>query len=299
LATLRGSRRDRGVRRDMEVTPVRSDRDLRLPLSDVTPPPLSPLRAPRGHNSQAQLSRVETAASVQRFSLRSRRSAPYAEVAVQPGSDCLKPPNRLHMSCEFPAAAVKLCACSWASTLKQNERRLCERNTDEHDEYRLLEAMSYRFAMERASERETVETNLAKKAAAQDLEVHFILAPTQDVVSGYIAIDKTSPALSNTALGEEEFCVQPELSLRQIYVEPECRRMGFATVALKLILAKTSIVALPSPSPEAVQLMERVGFRDSRRIYTEGSPELGSPARGINFYRASPLFDQCWEDVIG
>lgn len=267
---------------------------LRSPLADVTPPPVSPPGAPRGSGGPSASVDPEqfwcdgdAGLSLQRFSIRSRRSAPYPQVPVRPGVDCLKPPPRLARSGELnPGAMVKVCSCSWEGPLKPSQKRLCARDTEEHDEYRLLQAMSRRFALERARDGEGAEPEVARMASSQKLEVHFILEPSQEVVVGYVALQKAQLA-SN----------QEQLRLHQIYVEPECRKTGYAATALRLILAKTSSVALPAtPLPGIIALMDRVGFTDSRLLLPAGAPELGDGASWINFCRATPRLQQ-WEDA--
>jgi hypothetical protein len=224
-------------------------------------------------------------------------------------------PDRLRQSRELPAAIVKPCSCSWqkpACITPGTGRRLCGQNTDEHDEYLLLEAMSRRFLAERRAHGELLEldvasmaasqasitssesfdgeaessakdeasqSNVALLAACQKLEVHFILEPSQEVVIGYIAVEKARDPSPQSAV--------KELVLRQVYVEPECRKAGYATAALKMIFSNTSVVAVASPTAAACQLLGKVGF--TKRLDTEDDSNL------ISFHRAQPLFNQ-WED---
>lgn len=206
-----------------------------------------------------------------------------------------------------------------------SQRRLCGRDTNEHDEYRLLEAMSRRCAAERrtngegrtehdvawmatsraveagstdtegaaelSAKGEVDEAKVALLAASQHLEVHFILEPSQEVVSGYVAIQRGSSKGSDAALAvpqQRSSGVSGEVLLHQLYVEPECRGRGFATTALKLLLAKTSTVALAAPSAAAVRLMEKVGFTMSQ-ISDETSV-------WVSFTRPLPTPEQ-WEDA--
>jgi len=210
---------------------------------------------------------------------------------VQPGVQSMKAPNRLQRSGELPVALVKLCSCSWKGALEPSRPRLCLQNTDEHDEYRLLEAMSRRFAFERAEQGDSSEPEVARMAASQELQVHFILEPVREVAVGYVA-------LQQAPTGARQL-------LHQVYVEPECRRMGFATTALQLILGKTSAVALASPSPAAIHIMEKVGFTDGQQLFPEGTTAQDGltddaifvdDANGwTNFYRTPPPNAQ-WED---
>jgi len=260
---------------------AQTPRHERKPLVDVTPAPV-PRPASRPSCSRS-LQRAQSGLFLQRFTLKSRRSAPYPEVAVRPGAAAVKPPNRLLRSGELPVALVKLCSCSWDCKLEVSRPRLpCRLDTDEHDEYRLLEAMSRRFAAERAAQGDMAEPDVARSAADQKLQVHFILEPIQEVAVGYIA-------LRNAGVGTKQF-------LHQVYVEPECRRMGFATTALRLILAKASAVGLASRLPLASLLMERVGFTDVRAGAQEIHADADDADVGwIDFYRAPPLNGQ-WED---
>lgn len=210
---------------------------------------------------------------------------------MQPGVSSMKAPNRLQRSGELPVAVVKLCSCSWKGTLEPSRPRLCLQNTDEHDEYRLLEAMSRRFTVERAEQGDLAHPEVARMAASQELQVHFILEPVREVVVGYVAL-QMAPS------GAQQL-------LHQVYVEPECRRMGFATTALQLVLAKTSVVALASPSPAAILIMEKVGFTHGQQLFPVGTAvqeglvddaTFADDANSwTNFYRTPPLNAQ-WED---
>lgn len=293
----------------MEVTPdVKRDESRQLsrpPFGELTP---AKLTADSARRSEAH----GVGPSLQRFSLKSRRSTPYPDVPMKPGSECLRPTNRLERSGEYGSALVKLCSCSWLGPLDPTQKRLCQHDTDEHDEYRLLEAMSRNYKAERHSQGEPEEPwvasawewsriiegkaatelatlgdksdpKMAALAASQTLEVHFILEPKQQVVVGYIALRKAEDG--STSDKDQRHASSATYLLCQVYVEPECRHLGYATTALKVIFANAATVTLASPTAAASDLMARVGFTKSSQDTTSGSGL-------INFARVPPVFDQ-------
>lgn len=231
-----------------------------LPLDQLTPPPVPQPRtiAQPGASGGS----VSQPFAVQQFSVRSR-SAPYqlrSQAPRIPGSVCLELPPALRADGEMRAAIVRLCKCSWECPPTPREKRLCQMDTNEHDEYRLLEAMSRRYATERAASNEVTDLgttapmtmSLAAAAARMVLEVHFILdafEPGREVVVGYVALQKAS-----------EQAPLSHLALLQVYVEPERRRRGFATNALMALFSKTSLVAVSTDSRTLRQILGNLGF---------------------------------------
>lgn len=266
------------------------DRPKRVPLGDVTPPPVLPILNRRNANSalqqldrrgtddSRQLKRQQTDINLQRFTLRSRRSTPYPEVAGQPTVKALSPVNSLRRSSELPVALVRLCNCTWRGPLVAGKSRLCQQDTEDHDEYRLLEAMVRRFSIERQSQGEQASTNVARLAADQKLQVHFILEPMQEVVIGYVAVEKVNTTKE---------CAT-ELRLHQVYVEKECRKMGFATTALRSILGRGSAVLLEAPTPAAALLMDKIGFIHARQLFLTDDEEAAASTGWTRFYPAFP-----------
>jgi hypothetical protein len=139
---------------------------------------------------------------------------------------------------------------------------VCQQNTDEHDEYQLLIAMGRRYAAERAVAQaddavSTAQTlSLAAAAARLKLDVHFIIEPGHDTVVGYIATKK-------------EALPHAPLLLVQVYVERACRRIGFATSALRVLLSDVSAVAIPTDNQIMCRILRKLGFTDGRDLFVD------------------------------
>jgi len=260
----------------------------RQPLVEVdfTPSPTSR----RGRPGQPE--GTSDAACVQRFSLRSR-SHPYAQDGrslLQPGRTNLKPPPDMVEG--FPAV-VKLCRCSWVGRLERNQKRICERQTDDHEEFWLLDSMSRAFYGEQA-ELEGGEallteeqTQVAFKATKSLLDVSFIIEPGHDTVLGYAALRRagvaatplsspaspvsrsgtSSPATQTSSLGRPPTPGLP-MVLSQLYVTGQFRRRGIATAALRVLLAEKHAVAVEHSRARQVQtLVRKLGFLEKREEF--------------------------------
>jgi len=200
-------------------------------------------------------------ALVQRFSLRSSRARPYphstAQVPVQPGDACLRLP--VAVLPELPRGVVRLCRCSWSEAPVPGRRRLCKRETAEHDEYRLLEIMSRQFLAERDAQGPP-GTYVAAGAALRELDVHFIIQPELEVVVGYAAFAHASlPGLAN----------RTALVVVQLYVVPEHRCCGMATAALKVLLSGHRDLFACDPTQTFHRLLSRLCFA---RVVVMGPP---------------------------
>jgi GNAT superfamily N-acetyltransferase len=128
---------------------------------------------------------------------------------------------------------------------------LCQRDTEEHPEFGLLEAMGRRFRQETGALPLAVGTpGVAGRACLQEIEVHFILQPDglSDTVVGYAAFSHEEQAQGrplDAAMGPGGLAL-PELV--QLYVEPEFRRRGVATAALGVLLARRNAVLVSTRS---------------------------------------------------
>jgi len=278
--------RERRILSDL-TTPDASERRI---LSDLTTP--SPVQAPQVLGAGGERRR---ALGVQRFSLRSRRSAPYSPRCVlQPGAKTLlslEPSiaHAVHATHAHPPASgssavrLELCNCSWKQPLSLGEPRLCQKNTEDHVEYWLLESLGSRYASERQAERQRAGgglfppepgVNLASLAAQQKVDVYFILQPEKETVVGYVALQKSPRDTSATTH-----------QLFQVYVDPRFRRQAFATNALRVLLAGTSEVCVLSPCPVLPGLLAKLGFD------CHSDPSAGGAAPDANaiFCRSCPL----------
>lgn len=224
------------------------------------------------------------ATSVQRFSLRSRRAVlahPYGGATTEAvhAYPELKPPPRV--AGLLMGELVRICPCSWRRALTPGRPRgLCMRDTEEHGEYRLLEAMGRNFREETGAVHLVGSggPTVAGQACLQELEVHFILQPDgfSDTVVGYAALCRPEGAGG----------VSPPV-LSQIYIEPEYRKLGVATAALGVLLARRRAVLVgeaaiglapraAAGTPAAAGLLARLGFRQTRgqeRIHASGAAE--------------------------
>jgi GNAT superfamily N-acetyltransferase len=229
---------------------------------------------------------VPPATSVQRFLLRSRRAArvshPYGGTGIAEAAAAyplLKMPPGV--ACCSTEDLVRICPCSWQRALAPGRQRLCQRDTEEHPEFRLLETMGRRFRQEIGALPMAVGTpSIAGRASLQHLEVHFILQPDgrSDTVVGYVALSSEGDAHDRPlglvrAPGGTSF-----LEFVQLYVEPEFRRRGVATAALGVLLARHKALLVDSRGDGAdnlpraaagsaaglaavARLLARLGFR--------------------------------------
>eukprot|EP00930_Biecheleria_cincta_P005689 TRINITY_DN106618_c0_g1_i1.p1 TRINITY_DN106618_c0_g1~~TRINITY_DN106618_c0_g1_i1.p1 ORF type:complete len:291 (-),score=42.95 TRINITY_DN106618_c0_g1_i1:35-907(-) len=263
-------------------------RERRQPFLDLTPSPTGRRGRPD------QLLGSPDATCVQRFSLRSR-SHPYAQDVrslLQPGRVNLKPPPDLVERFE---TVIKLCRCSWTKRLESNHKRICERPTDDHEEFWLLDSMSRAFYGEQA-ELEGGEALLtqeqmqvAVKATMSLLDVSFIIEPGHDTVLGYAALRKAGVAAipvplsspvsavsrsgTSTPATEGSIPVRPPtpgvpMVLSQLYVTSQFRRRGIATAALRVLLAeKNSVAVEPAQAHQVRSLVRRLGFIEEREEF--------------------------------
>eukprot|EP00747_Dinoflagellata_sp_TGD_P030875 gnl/TRDRNA2_/TRDRNA2_134923_c0_seq2.p1 gnl/TRDRNA2_/TRDRNA2_134923_c0~~gnl/TRDRNA2_/TRDRNA2_134923_c0_seq2.p1 ORF type:complete len:328 (+),score=34.18 gnl/TRDRNA2_/TRDRNA2_134923_c0_seq2:58-1041(+) len=190
----------------------------------------------------------DTAATVvQRFSLKSRRvmtGGGYGSTALgrgpaTPMAACmtLRPPPTLFSSSEHLAepCTVRLCLCSMERSLQPGRNRLCRRNTGDHMEYGLLNAMARRFANEMGMPAEDV--SLAERVSAQQLEAYFLIEPSTDTAVGYVALSCSGSSSSCAVFGSWGCSDGSFPTVVELYVEPESRRRGVATAAMRVLLA--------------------------------------------------------------
>jgi len=230
-------------------------------LEDMTNTPAAVMGPSHGGQAPAIARAARLAAtSVQRFSLKSRR------VGTGSGTNYTKlscpsltlPPR---IAGEIPGP-VMLCHCSWAPGLASGRRRLCQQNTEDHAEFRLLEVMNSRFIEESGM----TAVLITHKACFQELEVFFVIQPDSDTVVGYVAFRNfgTSPSGMDRAL-------RPITALSQIYIEPDYRKRGMAAAALRVLLAGRGVLAVEAmpAAPDAPltvaspmhRMLERLGFK--------------------------------------
>lgn len=200
--------------------------------------------------------------ALRRYSLKSRRAAPYP-VPFSPKdvgwASRAAPVPKVSLQTFQPPRAVPAyvqgnlnqCGCSRDPSLAQGRRRICLLNTDDHVEYQLLEAMGGRFAAETRS----CGTSVAKRASMQRVQAAFIVQPQEggaENVVGYVAM---RPGGNGSA-------AECAPTLAELYVEPEFRRRGLATAALKVVLSGCKSVAVGPPAPEvAGDVLRGLGFK--------------------------------------
>jgi hypothetical protein len=149
--------------------------------------------------------------------------------------------------------------------------------------------MARRYASERGRGVGMSET-LAAAATLSELEVYFILAAAEfgnssireNTVVGYVALRR------QLALPEEDEA-GGSLMLLQVFVEPDCRSLGYATSALRVLLANVSVVAMSQTVPVMCRMLSRLGFTDGGSFVMDlGSDDLENPLP-CTFYRWTPL----------
>merc|ERR1719272_1733788 len=209
---------------------------------------MSPPRTPQSLEGSAS---PTATASVQRFSLRSRSAR--LRVPKNVGAvSCRRlqlPAHLRNDACQ----CVRICDCTADPCLGVGRRRLCKQATDDHDEFRLLELLNSRFIADCRSG----GTFIATRASLSEINIFFILEPLSNAVMGYAAI---VPACEHGILpggggqhiddlaGVTEATSGRLPLLSQLFVEPQARRKGLATAALRVLLAgqKAAVVACPS-----------------------------------------------------
>lgn len=222
-------------------------------LEDVTNTP-PPLAGPTSLGRLAAQAASFAATSVQRFSLKSRQARCVGSNAVALSHLSLRIPPRISGDISGP---VVLCHCSWQPGLRGGRRRLCQQDTEDHQEFRLLEVLSSRFMAESGS-RAVLVTH---EACRQNLEVYFVIQPDSDIAVGYIAFRN---------FGHQLGASKPLSAITQIYIEPDYRRRGMAAAALRVLLAGREHITVealaaspdmpPAVSSQMHRLLRRLGF---------------------------------------
>jgi len=230
--------------------------------------------------------------SVQRFTLRSRsarhhRGAAGGSAALglmkefhsRPASQKLRLPPRLR---RWGAQPVHICGCSADPALSPGRRRLCQRDTNEHDEFKLLEEMNRCFINDSQAGGEFI----ISRACLRQMDTYFIVEPCSDTSLGYVAIVQSADhgvmpgdghLAPNTVsmTSAAEMALQPLPVLTQLYVEKEARRKGLATAALRVVLAGNDAVVVDSPALAVGRAMLKLGFEPAgARRSPEGRPKV-------------------------
>jgi len=254
----------------MALTPRKPARsfgeDITTNISN-TPPPQQRNRlqlTPEPLRNEGSSSPTATA-KVQCFSLRSR-SARLRGSKVGTGRSVrqLQVPEHLRSGV---GECVDICDCTADPFLGDGRRRLCKRATDDHEEFRLLELLNSRFISDSRSGGELIAT----KACMSKMDTYFILEPSSDTVVGYAAI--VPDFAHGITPGSGGFCLSDDLAafiastfsrvplLSQLYVEPNARKCGLATAALRVLLSSHTAAVVNSPSLATAKTMLRLGFK--------------------------------------
>lgn len=233
--------------------------------------------------------------SVQRFTLRSRSARQYrggAGVSAAalgltkefdfkfcPASKKLGLPPRLRRWGDHP---VHICGCSADPTLSPGTRRLCQRETNEHDEFKLLEEMNRCFI----NDCQVGGEFIISRACLLQMDCHFIVEPRSDTSLGYVALVHSTdhgvmPGDGHLTPSAVSVNVATEMAqqrlpvLTQIYVEKEARRQGLASAALRVLLAGYNAVVVDSPALPIGRAMLRLGFEPAgARRSQNGHPKV-------------------------
>jgi len=246
----RGRKRPRAAFADLTNTPPRSITSDVFTHLDVTPEAVTDTRLAVGRLGQPSplqdgAATASIPVSLQRYSLCSRARVDACKTL--PGCQVLQPPRRLFNDV---GCTVSCCQCSWAASLQPTAKRLCRRETDEHQEHRLLSAMGQGFA----DEQQNFCRDCPTSSSNGQSETHFVLDPkTQPVpaVLGFATmfrnLDAESPSDRATVL-------------THLFIEPEYRERGVATTALKMLLVGCNTLFVDRPSYEMVRILKRLRF---------------------------------------
>lgn len=217
-----------------------------------------------------------TTTSVQRFSLKSRRThmllwgsghAPalaHRELRLPP-----RLAKHLHVN------VVRICSCSWpggsaAARRSPRRRKLCEQSTQDHQEYWLLEAMNRRLIEECGGG----AVRVTDKACLQEMEVYFIVQPDTETAIGYVALRRqaqsAAPTPESAGSAERAVC----LLLVQLYVDPDFRGSGSATATLRVLLSGLRSVCVPAAvAPRYGRMLGHLGFHAAGLSAAEGTDD--------------------------
>lgn len=205
-----------------------------------------------------------TSVQVQPFSMLSRRAS--SSIGFKPADlELLTPPRLLGtLGC-----TVTCCACSWAR-LQHGSRRLCKRDTSDHEEYELLLSMNKRFIADCS----TGGGLLTSRACHKETNVHFVTSLAEGrkglpAVVGYVAFTpnyshQVTPNLPNisSSLANSARRASPRVPLLvQIFVEPEQRQKGIALEALRQLLDGCAEIAVDAPTKATMIILEKLHFR--------------------------------------
>lgn len=200
--------------------------------------------------------------AVQRFTLVSR-GAPPAKRKELAKNEVLQAPPRVAAQL---GTNIQVCRCSECDRSGLRRRvsgtRLCRRDTESHPEYALLLMMSERFEGE--CESRSGGNTLVTDACCREKTAFFILGADKTTV-GYVAADlaanrrvRRAAESIDSALDAPEDKVP---TLLQVYVEPEFRRRGYATEALRLLTQEHSMLRAEVPTLPLKRALENLGFK--------------------------------------
>jgi len=204
----------------------------------------------------------EEKVAVQRFTLVSR-GAPPAKRKELAKNEVLQAPPRVAAQL---GTDIQVCRCSECDRTGLRRRvsgtRLCRRDTESHPEYALLLMMSERFEGECLSR--SGGNTLVTDACCREKTAFFILGAGNTTV-GYVAAElaanrrvRRDQASIDSALEAPEDKVP---TLLQVYVEPEFRRRGYATEALRLLTSEHATLRVEIPTLPIMRSLENLGFK--------------------------------------
>lgn len=199
--------------------------------------------------------------AVQRFTLVSR-GAPPAKRA-RPQTEVLVAPPRVAAQL---GNFLQVCRCSECDRSGLRRRvsgtRLCRRDTEAHPEYALLLMMSDRFEAECSSR--SGGNTLVTEACCREKTAYFILDAKSTTV-GYVAAE----LIVNRRVRRGNESVDSSLdapedkvpTLLQVYVEPEFRRRGYATEAIRLLTREHDTLHVDTPTLPVLRAFHNLGYQ--------------------------------------
>lgn len=233
--------------------------------ADIGPRRLRPrLEVTTPASGEEELSADKLDVTMQRFTLVSR-GAPPAKRGPAVNQVLVAPPR---VAAQL-GTDIQVCRCSECDRSGLRRRmsgtRLCRRDTESHPEYAMLLLMSERFDAE-CSDRPDGNT-LVTEACCREKTAFFILGGADKTTVGYVAAELAANRkvrrLQESMESIDSAIEAPEdkvPTLLQVYVEPEFRRRGYATEALKLVTREHAMLRVDSPTLPIIRALGNLGY---------------------------------------
>lgn len=255
------------------------------------------LRPRLAMTGEEDLSADKLDVTMQRFTLVSR-GAPPAKRGPAANQVLVAPPR---VAAQL-GTDIQVCRCSECDRSGLRRRmsgtRLCRRDTESHPEYAMLLLMCERFDAECADRPD--DNTLVTEACCREKTAFFILGADKTTV-GYVAAELAANRkvrrLQESLESIDSAIEAPEdkvPTLLQVYVEPEYRRRGYATEALKLVTREHAMLRVDSPTLPIIRALGNLGYvplagdgevregADGQPMVTFAKPKSGITSVGVD-----------------